>query len=522
MTRHSSLLLLGTLLIGRVALAQSSVPPSPTATPVNSGSDSDQTTAEARNVSAEAKPAESGSASATPGQVLAPPANSVALPAAGKEVPAPATSESQPAVVPVQARIEEASPAVVTENAELPVAAKRLKRTKKRNIEPSQSTDEENTTDATRDGDSPSSQGTLGRFRLMVQLRYRTSLADSAGLSTQAAIAKEQRATVQAQDGYDVQRAFLRYTSQPVKQIEAKILVDFAELRRSQVKQSFKLAYVQLHATSRLEFDVGLMKRTYSLLELLPIVDHELADLGPTDTFIKDQGYGGRDVGAVVRCQPLSKRRWLTASAGAFRGDADEGYDAHPLKLVTARVESFPWKHLRLGVNGAYRPYDSVKMNRQVVDAATNSKDYVEIVKLNSGKALGADATLLFKHFQIRAEGLYGDRTEPNRAGSNHFMAGWVVIAPSFEFGGVKLVPALKLERLDLNPAAAGGGRTVVAGVFGVVPANGLRIIVDVTRTAVDPGLTAQNQIPWTSGSHTAYAVEPSSTSGTIQLQSLF
>jgi hypothetical protein len=381
--------------------------------------------------------------------------------------------------------------------------------------------DEGEATTKAVDGDSADNKKTLGRFRFLLQLRYRQTYADSAALSTQISLAHEQRATLQEQDGYDIQRAFLRYTARPSEYVEGKLLVDFAELRHGNAKQAFKLAYLLLHPTKRLEFDVGLLKRTYSLLELLPIADHELADLGPTDNFIKDQGYGGRDIGAVVRYQPLPTRRWMTASLGAFRGDIEEGYDARPLKLVTARIESLPIKQIRIGVNAAYRPYNNVEMQR-LTDETTGGKYYKEVTTLNSGKAVGADASLLLKRLQIRAETLYGDRTEPNRAGDDQFLAAWIVVAPNFKVGEVKFVPAVKVERLDLAPTQSGGCRTVITGVFGVVPLKGLRILTDITRTIVDPGLTALSRVPFTSSKNAVYAVEPSSTTGTIQLQYQF
>lgn len=471
-------------------------------------------TEKAREVTASA----AGASAVAPGAVQetqAPPPPQV--PASAHAAAAP----SQPPSTESQAPAREPSPSEPQTSVRPPASTTQAEASR---IAPAEAEEEDDGSShqATVDGDGAQSSGTLGRFRMLLQLKYTASHADLAGLDSQARVASEQRATIQAQDGYDVQRAFLRYTAQPIKQVEAKMLLDIAEFRHNSPRQSFKLAYLQIHATKRLQFDVGLMKRTYSLLELLPIADHELADLGPTDSFIKDQGYGGRDIGAIVRYSPLPKRRWLTASVGAFRGDIDEGYDAHPLKLVTARLESYPWKHLRLGVNGAYRPYDNVEMQRLVVDAATGTKDYVEVVTLNSGKAYGADATLLFKRLQVRLEGLYGDRTQSNRVGSDHFAAGWIVIAPNFEVGQVKFVPAAKVERLDLNPAADGGARTVITGVVGVVPLKHLRIIADVTRTVVDSGQLSLNKVPYTSGSHIVYVVEPSSTRGTLQVQYQF
>jgi hypothetical protein len=370
----------------------------------------------------------------------------------------------------------------------------------------------------TRDGDS--SDSSPGKFRFLLQARYTHTFVPDSQYDSNATIAHEQEGTVREQDGYDIQRAFIRYTASPSDYIDAKLLLDIAEFKHGNPKQSFKLGYLQIHPTKRLELDIGLLKRTYSLLELLPIAEHELADLGPTDSFLKDQGYAGRDIGAVVRYSPLLKRKWLTVSVGAFRGDIDERYDSRPLKLMTARVESFPWSHLRLGLNVAWRPYDNVDMQRLTDD--DGNKYYKEVISLDSGKAYGADATLLYKHFQVRAEGLYGDRTDPNRVGSNRFAAGWLVAAANFRLGWLKWVPAAKVEVLDLNPSASGGRRTLFTGVIGAVPLPKLRVLVDVTHTVVDDGLLAMNKVPWTKGNNTVYVIEPNSTSATAQVQYLF
>lgn len=386
--------------------------------------------------------------------------------------------------------------------------------------------DDDADTEETLDGDGGSIKNggapkvAIGRFRMMLQLRYRHTYADPSTLSVAPTISHEQIATVKEQDGYDIQRAFLRYTARPIKQVEAKLLVDFAELKHNNVKQSFKLAYLQIHPFKRLQIDVGLLKRTYSLLELLPIVEHELADLGPTDSYIKDLGYAGRDIGAVVRVQPLPERRWLTVSVGAFRGDIDEGYDANPVRLVTTRLESLPWKHLRLGVNGAFR----LQQNRQMqkFEDANDKKYYAEAITLDKGNAFGGDVSLLFKHLQVRLEGLYGDRTDVGRVASNKFMAAWIVVAPNFKVGPVKIIPAGKLEVLDTQPQSSGGRRIIGTAAVGVVPYKNLRVLVDFTRTVVDDLTPAMSKVPWTSGNNSVYVFEPNTTSGTLQLQYQF
>jgi hypothetical protein len=379
--------------------------------------------------------------------------------------------------------------------------------------------------------------GAPGTIRMLLQVRHSSTFADKGRLSPNPMVADEQRGTLRANDGYDIQRAFLRYAASPAKNVNAKFLIDFAELFHKNTKQSFKLAYVEVRATRRLQVDLGLLKRTYSLLELLPIAKHELADVGATDDFIKSQGYAGRDVGAVIRYQPLPTRRMMTISLGAFRGDIDEGFDASPLKAVSARVETHPVKHLRLGANAVWRPYESVKMTNQTEDVTatgtgttTTTTTYNRTVTMKKGAAAGTDATLTYRHLEIRGELLLGKRTDPienqsladrlaGKQGS--FWAAWVVVAPKIEIGKWLLVPAAKAEILDTDAMNSNGQRRSIVGVLGVIPMNGVRIIADVTRTWTDPSLRAFDKVPWTS-SPKIYVTEPSWTRATLQAQVIF
>jgi hypothetical protein len=378
-------------------------------------------------------------------------------------------------------------------------------------------------------GEDPIGGTQKSGLRMLLQARYMSTVPDTSQISPNPRIAELQRGTAKANDGFDIQRAFLRYVATPTKNVEAKFLVDFAELQHNNVKQSFKLAYVELHATRRLQIDFGLLKRTYSLLELLPIAKHELADLGPTDNFIKDQAFGGRDVGVVARYQPLPTRKMMTISVGTFRGDIDEGFDASPLKLLTARIETHPVKHLRLGVNAVFRPYDNVKMLKTKVDDGNGGTDtiYVKTVMLKKGAAAGTDATLSYRHLEIRGELLLGKSTDNidavyPRVTEGSFWAAWLVVAPRIEVGKVLFVPAAKAEVLDTDALNPNGQRRTVSGVLGVVPMNGVRIIVDVTRTWADPHLLDMSKVPWTTGVHKVWVLEPSWTSATLQAQVVF
>jgi hypothetical protein len=195
-------------------------------------------------------------------------------------------------------------------------------------------------------------------FRLLLQTRY-TRVFDDANVKD-----------AESNDGFALNRAFLRGVVHPYKWLSAKLLVDFAEFAYSNPQQALKLAYGEVKPTKRLELTFGLFKRTYSLLELLPIAEYELADTGPTDNLIKDTQFGGRDAGAMVRGDPLPKRRWLHLYLGAFggagegaeglpgtTGNANTGPDlAAPSLVLTARLMSRPLKHLSLGLDGAWRP----------------------------------------------------------------------------------------------------------------------------------------------------------------------
>ncbi|HEY5957917.1 MAG TPA: hypothetical protein VIV60_15245 [Polyangiaceae bacterium] len=372
---------------------------------------------------------------------------------------------------------------------------------------------------STAQGSEPIPGKSVGGLRMLLQFRYMSTFGDSN-------ISEDQRGTIKRDDGFDVQRVFLRYVASPAKSVDVKFLADFAELKHGNPKQTLKLAYAEVHAHRRLQIDFGLMKRPFSLLELLPIAKHELADLGPTDSFIKDQGYGGRDMGAIIRYQPLPDRRMMTISAGAFRGDIDEGFDSSPLKLLGARIETHPVKHLRLGVNAVYRPYDNVEMQdaTETSNSGVETVSYKKVVTMRKGAAAGTDVTLTFRHLEIRAEALLGKRTDPVQLPNgkqSSFWAAWVVVAPRIPIGKWLLVPAARAEVLDTDALNPNGQRRSITGVLGVVPLAGLRVLADVTRTWTDPLLTSLDKVPW-SGSNGFTVTEPNSTRATVQAQVLF
>ena len=316
-------------------------------------------------------------------------------------------------------------------------------------------------------------------FRLLLQTRY-TRVFDDANVKD-----------AESNDGFALNRAFLRGVVHPYKWLSAKLLVDFAEFAYSNPQQALKLAYGELKPTKRLELTFGLFKRTYSLLELLPIAEYELADTGPTDNLIKDTQFGGRDAGAMVRGDPLPKRRWLHLYLGAFggagegaeglpgtTGNANTGPDlAAPSLLLTARLMSRPLKHLSLGVDGAWRP------------TGTPAVDLPPQSQVTSGAATSADATYSTRSVELRGEWLWGDRTDiAYRGDARTFMAAWGIFALRFPVARILAMPTARFEWLDIDRQHPEGQRYLVSGALNLDFTTHLRLLLDLSRDQLTSG----------------------------------
>jgi hypothetical protein len=321
-------------------------------------------------------------------------------------------------------------------------------------------------------------------IRTLTQVRY-------AGTFTAAGADPDSKATAQDNDGWRLNRMFLRLVAAPNKRLQARVLVDFAELMRKSGKRSLKLAYGELRPTKWLEITAGLFKRRFSLLELLPIADFEFGDVGPTDGFLKDLGYAGRDVGAMIRVSPLAQRHLLSVWVGAFAGDPEEGYDTTVGKLLSARVESKPLPILRLGADMAWRTGASVGHEK--------FPDYeTETMVLDKGKAFSADATLALAGFELRLEGMLGDRTDAYwRDNHAKFLSTWGIATYRFPFAGVTLMPALRAEWLDADSDHGGDGRLYLTAGLNIDFSENIRLLIDVSRYDVQAGARALNERPW-------------------------
>jgi hypothetical protein len=317
-------------------------------------------------------------------------------------------------------------------------------------------------------------------FRLLLQTRW-TRVFDDPDIKD-----------AQSNDGFALNRVFLRGTVHPYKWLSAKLLVDFAELAYSNPQQALKLAYGEIKPGKRLEVTVGLFKRTYSLLELLPIAEYEFADTGPTDNLVKLTQFGGRDVGVMVRGDPLPKRRRLHVYLGAF-GGAGEGAEgipgttgspntgpdlAAPSLLLTARLQSRPVKHLTLGIDGGWRP-----------NGTTDISNLPPQSVVSSGAATSADATYSNSTLELRGEWLYGDRTDvPTRADARRFMAAWGIAAVRFPVRRVLTMPALRFEWLDADRQHPEGQRYLASAALNLDFTAHVRLLLDLSRDEVRAG----------------------------------
>ena len=304
-------------------------------------------------------------------------------------------------------------------------------------------------------------------------------------------------------DGYAINRAFMRVTATPLEWLESKLLVDFAELQKKNPKHALKLAYAELKPSDHVSVTVGLFKRAYSLLELLPIADYELANPGPTDDLIKNAELGGRDTGAMVHWSPLHKKKRLGLYFGVFSSDL-HGVDARPYGVMTARVVS-ETKHWRFGVDGAVRPH-----GEEATPALPANPD--------KGQAVSADVTYHHKRYEVRAEWLYGSRSDGQDTGSDPdraktWMAAWTIAAVRFPLDCVVLMPAARFEWLDADlEHATRGRRYYLSGALNVMSmTDNLRVLLDVSRMQIQSN-TFPLDIP-------PVLYDRSSTSVTVQAQ---
>jgi hypothetical protein len=341
-------------------------------------------------------------------------------------------------------------------------------------------------------GDEPASlvAGPLS-LRVLLQTRYEHSFAASSN-NPRMGYALREDVLLRDGDGFSLQRFFFRMAADPSPLLGFKAILDFSKLRGSDVSNVLKQAYGTLRPIpKRLEIAAGVFKLPFSILELDPVARYELSSLGDADDFIKELGFSGRDVGVEVMVAPLSKPKHLRLMLGAFRGHAKDEH-ASPIGAVGARVESKPWKGLRVGLDVVGMPHSA--NYKQPFE--TSSKDvlpmppdplYPREQRFDSGKAYSADVTFSRKRFTVRAEGMLGDRIDiDTRYGARSFWAAWALVAYRFRAGPVRLMPAARIEWMDADREHSVGRRRLVTLGVNVLFTKTIRFVVDVTHTDVE------------------------------------
>jgi hypothetical protein len=286
----------------------------------------------------------------------------------------------------------------------------------------------------------------------------------------------------------------------PTNALSARLQVDFGELLQGRERRTVKLAFADLEVVKkRLWIVAGLVKRPFSLLELRPLTEFEFADSGPTDDLIKELGFAGRDVGVLVRGRPLPKRKLLQLSAAVMAGEA-AGEFRTPVGLVVVRAESELTRDLVVAVDAAFRP---------LATRALYGGDDVPVDFLDAGAAMSADLTFTPGDLAVRAEVLYGKRTDllsmgrgdaglagDCKVGGCHFVAGWVMTSYAIPLAARwRLLPAVRVEALDVTTGQAGGGQLGVSAALNLDFGAEVRGLVDFTQRWVEPGTQALSQL---------------------------
>jgi hypothetical protein len=328
-------------------------------------------------------------------------------------------------------------------------------------------------------------------LRVLLQTRYRYTYAKPSH-SAVPDYALREDVLVHDGDGFDLQRFFLRLGADPIPELGFKAILDFAKLSNPQ--NVLKQAYATVRPVpKRVEIAAGVLKLPYSTMELDPIARFELSDLGTTDDLIKNLGFGGRDVGAELLVAPLPEPKWLRISLGAFEGHAKDER-ASPLGAVGARLETKPFKGLRVGIDAIgmpttadyKRPFDTSK--KDVLPMPPDPLHPREQIWA-AGKAYSADITFELHHLMLRTEGLLGDRVDvAERYDARSFGAVWALVAYELHVGWLRLTPAVRVEWLDLDREHSTGRRREIVGGVSMPFKRRMRLLVDVKRTDVQKG----------------------------------
>jgi hypothetical protein len=339
---------------------------------------------------------------------------------------------------------------------------------------------------------------------MMFQLRYQqTAVNIVPGLDSlvrqeypNPAVAEETlraiRDTARAQDGVRIHRAYLRLGTRPLDNLRGEVLLDFARLWTEEDKgQMVRTAFADFVPIKNVSLQLGIQDIPFSLLELF---DHfneaklELSEMGPTHELLHHLGLAGRDIGAVVEVAPLTERRWLHLHGGVLNGGASGGQTYRGPGLLALRAISQPIPEIQIGAGLVGRPsaidvwWEELRFRYQEHD---------------KGLAYSADVIVTTGPFVFRAEWLTGDRTDNDvvvplkqrRGDARTFMSAWGMGAARFPVGRYHLIPAFRLEWLDVDREHSDvGGIIHVSAALTLELSQRLRVLADLSRHFVQYG----------------------------------
>ncbi len=440
-------------------------------------------------------------AAAQDAKPLAQPAKAApAAPTTAPAAPAPAaTPPAAPAPAPTQAQDEsepnDAPPQVAQ------IASPFAAPPPAGNGDPGDATPDKDLSDAIPGDPWGDAQGLSAiALRAIFQLRYTSSFAEDS-TNSRASYRVREESLAQEGDGYAINRLFMRLSSDPVKYVGFKAVLDFAELIANDPEDLVKQAYATVRPIpGRLELVVGLFKVPFSILELDPSSRFEFARFGSANELVNDLGFAGRDYGIQVIGAPLPKAKRLQLMLGIFRGHAHDEHDS-PAGSIAARVEAKPNKMLRFG-GGVISHLRAVTYNRPFNDSdkdvLPNPPDplYPAQRRWGRGSAYGLDARFKKKGFMFRAEGIYGDRVDIDRRyDAKHFWSALGIAAYSISLGGdIKLLPAFRLEYFDADAGHGKGLVRTISGSVTMIAWTRVRFLVDVTHNEIERNTIVINQ----------------------------
>ncbi|MET0283698.1 MAG: hypothetical protein ABW352_04490 [Polyangiales bacterium] len=339
-------------------------------------------------------------------------------------------------------------------------------------------------------GDS-ASDGLIG-LRALFQARYISTFAKDSRSARESYRVREDY-LAQHNDGYSLNRVFLRIGSDPSPYVGFKAVLDFAELLDDDPEDVLRQAYASLRPIpGHLEFVVGMFKLPFSVLELDASSRYELSDFGAANRLGGDLGFAGRDLGVQVLAAPFKKAKRLRLSLGAFRGHMKDEHDS-PVGALGGRAESKPNKHWRFGAD-LVQHLETVTYNR-AFELSDNEELpnppnplYPAQKHWGKGRAFSADVRYKRKGLMLRGEAQYGDRVDlDERYGAKTWWAAWGLCAYRIELPrNVRLLPAVRFEWLDIDREHTDRGvmQQLTLGTS-VLFLERVRFVLDATRVQV-------------------------------------